>query len=152
MVKELSHRGRVSHCRAFRRLRLSPETEINLYRIAQEALNNVVKHAKASKVDVMLEFGKRDLVLMIEDNGRGFDQKAVSSGKKKGGLGLIGMRERSTMLGGTLEIRRLDPKEQRHRSRAGQQGQHRRRIAPPPLWHLRTLALKAEIEYHLLTK
>jgi two-component system CheB/CheR fusion protein len=92
------------HTARVRRLRLSPETEINLYRIAQEALNNVLKHAKANKVDVMLEFGKRDLVLMIEDNGRGFDQKAVSNGKKKGGLGLIGMRERATMLGGALEI------------------------------------------------
>jgi len=88
-----------------RRRRLLPEIEINLYRIAQEALNNVLKHAKASKVDVLLEYGKDDVVLVIEDDGRGFNTNVKSAPKRSGqGLGIIGMRERAALLGGSLEI------------------------------------------------
>ena len=93
------------HTARIRTKRLVPEIEINIYRIAQEALNNTLKHAKAKKVDVMLEYGKEDVVLVIEDNGVGFDVNARSRPNKKGkGLGLIGMRERAALLGGTLEI------------------------------------------------
>ena len=92
------------HSARSRRARLEPEIEINLYRIAQEALNNVFKHAKANKVDVMLEYGKEYVVLMIEDSGVGFDQKAISRGNNKGHLGIMGMRERAALLGGKLEI------------------------------------------------
>jgi signal transduction histidine kinase len=92
------------HAVRVKRSRLEPEAEINLYRIAQEALNNVFKHAKAKKVDVILEFGKDSVVLVIEDNGVGFNPKNVGLGKKKGGLGLVGMQERAALLGGNLEI------------------------------------------------
>jgi PAS domain S-box-containing protein len=93
------------HSARSRRTRLTPEAEINLYRIAQEALNNVVKHAKASKADVMLEYGQESVVLVIEDNGQGFDVKAAErTSKKSKRLGLVGMRERAALLGGTLEI------------------------------------------------
>jgi len=93
------------HSARLKKSRLEPEVEINLYRIAQEALNNVVKHAKASKVDVMLEYGKNVVVLIIEDNGTGFDIKAAERRvKRTNRLGLIGMRERAALLGGTLQI------------------------------------------------
>ncbi len=85
--------------------RLAPEIEINLYRIAQEALNNVMKHAKASRASVLLEVRKDTVVLIIEDDGVGFDpdiDKRVDHIGK--GLGLIGMRERAAIVGGTLEI------------------------------------------------
>jgi len=93
------------HTSRTRSFRLLPETEINLYRIAQEALNNVTKHAKAKKVNVLVEFRRGEIVLMIEDDGRGFNvaraTQPAASGK---GLGLVGMRERAALLGGKLEI------------------------------------------------
>ena len=82
--------------------RFPSEVEINLYRIAQEALNNVMKHAEASRVDVIIEQRNQNTLLIIEDNGKGFDpQEEMSSDK---GLGLIGMRERASLMGGALEI------------------------------------------------
>lgn len=92
------------HSTGRRRVRLAPDIEINLYRIAQEALHNVLKHAKASKADVMLEYGKDTVVLIIEDNGVGFNQKAVLQGKNKDHFGIVGMKERAALLGGKLEI------------------------------------------------
>jgi signal transduction histidine kinase len=85
--------------------RLSPEAETNLYRIAQEALNNVIKHAQASRVDMLLERRDSALVLIIEDDGVGFTSNIEE--EKSGidrGLGLVGMRERAALIGGTLEI------------------------------------------------
>lgn len=79
-------------------LRLSPEAEIHLYRVMQEALNNVVRHAGATKAMVTLESGD-GVVLTVEDDGKGF-----TPAEGTGRLGLIGMRERMTLLGGTLEI------------------------------------------------
>jgi PAS domain S-box-containing protein len=86
-------------------LRLSATVETNLYRIVQEALNNVLKHADADEVNVLLQQGKQDLVLTVEDNGCGFER---GSGKLNGhssrGLGLVGMHERAAVMKGTLEI------------------------------------------------
>src|SRR3712207_3075300 len=82
--------------------RLSPEAESALYRITQEALNNAMKYSRASRVDVLLERRDSQVVLIVEDDGAGFDpQREASDGK---GLGLVGMRERATLVGGTLEI------------------------------------------------
>ena len=90
-------KGRQEHVR--------PEADINLYRIAQEALNNVLKHAKAKKAEVILEFSNDDIVLIVEDDGRGYNPSRQTSGSTSGsGLGLIGMRERAALLGGTLVI------------------------------------------------
>jgi signal transduction histidine kinase len=84
---------------------LSPEAETNLYRIAQEALNNICKHAKASRVSVQLEPRGRSLVLIIEDNGIGFELHEIAFEENNiKGMGLIGMRERAALVGGTLEI------------------------------------------------
>jgi signal transduction histidine kinase len=85
-------------------VRLPSEVEANLYRIAQEALHNVVKHAEATHVAVVLRRNQDDVVLVIEDNGRGFDHGAASQVLPSEGLGLISMRERATLAGGRLDI------------------------------------------------
>jgi two-component system CheB/CheR fusion protein len=82
--------------------RPAPEVETNLYRIAQEALNNTYKHAKASRVDVLLERRDSYVVLIVEDDGVGFDVKEKVGMDKE--LGLLGMRERAGLIGGTLEV------------------------------------------------
>jgi len=80
--------------------RLSVELENHFYRTAQEALNNVAKHAQATKVDVLLERRGTYAVLIIEDNGVGFSVQDQSLRT----MGLTGMRERAKLLGGTFEI------------------------------------------------
>ncbi|HKQ08411.1 MAG TPA: chemotaxis protein CheB [Blastocatellia bacterium] len=84
--------------------RLLPEVETMLYRIAQEALNNVVKHAQASRVEVMLERRANQVILIVEDDGIGFDSNQESDGGPRAGLGLLGMRERAALVGGQFEI------------------------------------------------
>ncbi|HEY2847278.1 MAG TPA: PAS domain S-box protein [Pyrinomonadaceae bacterium] len=87
------------------RERFDVNVETHLYRIAQEALNNINKHAKAENVTVMLEKRKRELLLIVEDDGKGFDPAKLPRPRKSGrGLGLIGMRERSALIGGELDI------------------------------------------------
>lgn len=86
-------------------LRLSLETEAALYRIAQEAVTNVLKHAQATQVSVVLERKGKEVVLMVEDNGIGFDvDSALRQAQASGRLGLMGMRERVEAVGGALEI------------------------------------------------
>ena len=79
------------------------EIDTILYRIAQEALNNVAKHAQAASVTILLERRADTVSLIIEDDGVGFDadNKAVANDK---GLGLVGMRERAALVGGTTEV------------------------------------------------
>jgi PAS domain S-box-containing protein len=79
------------------------EIDTVLYRIAQEALNNVAKHARAASVTILLE-GRADAVsLIIEDDGVGFDAENTSGANDKG-LGLVGIRERAALVGGTAEV------------------------------------------------
>ena len=90
------------HTRELPHGRLAPGLETALYRLAQEALNNVAKHARASQVDVVLERNSDSVSLIIEDNGVGFDPAdAATAGR---GLGLIGMRERAALVGADLQI------------------------------------------------
>ncbi|HZT58174.1 MAG TPA: chemotaxis protein CheB [Pyrinomonadaceae bacterium] len=84
--------------------RLAPMVETNLYRIAQEALNNVSKHAAATRVDLLLERRGGDAVLIVEDNGRGFDVDGSALPTKGRQMGLIGMRERAALVGGAVEV------------------------------------------------
>lgn len=84
--------------------RLPADVEANLYRIAQEALHNVIKHAEASHVLVRLERRNAATVLAIADDGRGFDPAAVPEPEDGRALGLVGMRERATLAGGRFEI------------------------------------------------
>jgi signal transduction histidine kinase len=86
--------------------RLRSELEINMYRIAQEALNNVYKHARAQHVDVVLLRRDAQIVLSVEDDGAGFDASAVDVHSR--GIGLIGMRERAALMGGQLDIERSE--------------------------------------------
>jgi signal transduction histidine kinase len=76
---------------------------INLYRMLQEALTNVAKHAQASQVWVTLRCDSGTVTLSVEDDGRGFDAQSKLFGQP-GGVGLLGMRERLDLLGGSLEI------------------------------------------------
>ena len=84
--------------------RLPEPVETNLYRITQEALNNIRKHASARNVSVLLQV-KRDVTLIIEDDGLGFDRSGDwREHGKPGAVGLISMQERAALLKGDLEI------------------------------------------------
>lgn len=78
---------------------LSNELAISAYRLVQEALSNVVKHAAATRARVRLERQNDGLIIEVEDNGKGFDPETVVLG-----VGLIGMRERAVSSGGELKI------------------------------------------------
>ncbi len=85
--------------------RLAAPIETALYRITQEALTNVARHAAATSVGIILELRQGSVSLIVEDNGRGFEGAALSSGARdERSLGLFGMRERAVLLGGTLTI------------------------------------------------
>lgn len=83
-------------------LRLASDAESNLYRLAQEALHNVYKHADASQVRVSLTNRDGRLLLMIADDGRGFDLSKLSPAAA--GLGLVNMRERAALAGGEFRL------------------------------------------------
>jgi two-component system, NarL family, sensor histidine kinase UhpB len=79
--------------------KLSADTELALYRIAQEALTNVARHAAATKVTIALEHGPGSVVLSVSDDGRGFDGERQEQG------GLRSMRERALLIDGALAIK-----------------------------------------------
>lgn len=83
--------------------RLPPDDELNLYRIAQEALTNIRKHAMATTVAVELAFSGDSLMLCVADDGIGGVDVIANSGRSSG-LGLVGMRERAHLLGGKLIV------------------------------------------------
>lgn len=86
--------------------RLPSNVEIDTYRIAQEALNNVRKHSAATKVVVLLQFLPGGISLQVSDNGKGFDfDGGITAKVTDGHLGLAGMVERVEMLGGTLRVK-----------------------------------------------
>jgi PAS domain S-box-containing protein len=80
---------------------LTDEMETSIYRIVQESITNVVRHANATYVDVILEWQEAKIVIIIEDDGVGIDMQKA---REKGHLGLIGMQERAEMLGGSLLV------------------------------------------------
>ena len=81
------------------------DTKIHIYRLIQEGLNNIMKHADADRVVIKLVGKFPNIILRIEDNGKGFDLKAreLSSGKEKR-MGLRSMNERVNLLGGEMTI------------------------------------------------
>lgn len=87
--------------------RLRPDLETNLYRIAQEALNNIQKHARAKEVVISLNQLDGHVMLTVQDDGVGFteqeEQEALHT-TESGGFGLIGMRERAAVIGGRCEV------------------------------------------------
>jgi signal transduction histidine kinase len=85
--------------------RLNTNTEIGLYRIAQESLNNISKHAEATEVNLQIIHHHNGIRLVIEDNGKGLTaQASLLRATGKGGMGLPNMRERASSIGGELTI------------------------------------------------
>ena len=84
---------------------LPPEFEVNLFRIVQETLNNVLKHASASQVKITLTRERAHLRLVVEDDGRGFDASRLASlAPDQRGLGLREITERAKMMRGRVVI------------------------------------------------
>jgi signal transduction histidine kinase len=85
--------------------RFFPEIEISVYRIVQEALSNIVKHAEAKEIHVELTCESELLRLVIQDDGKGFDPDILEEYQvANNSLGIAGMQERTELLGGTFEI------------------------------------------------
>jgi len=80
--------------------RLPPDIETALYRIVQESLTNIVKHARAGTVSIVLTRTQRSATVVVEDDGVGFEPARA----REDGLGLVGMRERVGLLGGRLTV------------------------------------------------
>ncbi|MCL4303992.1 MAG: hypothetical protein KJ077_50375 [Anaerolineae bacterium] len=86
--------------------RLAPDLELTAYRIVQEGLSNVVRHAQAKTTCVNVTFGGEDLILRLQDDGRGFEPPVNPAElAHTGHFGLMGIRERALLLGGRLEVR-----------------------------------------------
>ena len=103
-VRDFTRRWQIDATLSSGRLgRLATEVELVFYRVAQEALSNVAKHARASRVEISLTKRGRRLRMLIEDDGCGFDADAATDAVD-GCLGLFGMKERLALVGGTLGI------------------------------------------------
>jgi len=83
----------------------SKDAEIGIYRIAQESLNNIVKHADATEAMIVIKNEEGELALTIQDNGKGFSPEQLDGASSRRGFGLIGMAERARILGSKPEIR-----------------------------------------------
>jgi two-component system sensor histidine kinase DegS len=83
--------------------RLESYVEIGIFRVVQEALNNAVKHAAASTIVVRIDFAPAEVTIVVEDDGKGFDDLAVEMPADR--FGLMGMRERLQLLEGKLTIK-----------------------------------------------
>jgi signal transduction histidine kinase len=105
LAEEWSERNEVKtefFARGLHSVRLPAPIETTIYRVAQEALTNVARHAKGTFVSVLVERHDGVVSLIVEDNGHGFDAESPDIGE--GRLGLLGMRERIELVGGTLDI------------------------------------------------
>jgi len=111
--------------------RLPRQVELVLYRVAQEALTNIARHARATRVEVTLNCSTEHLELFIADDGVGFDPEAVRRSRARS-LGLIGMAERLALIGGTLEIDSAPGKGTRIRARVPAGGPH---CLAREVWH-----------------
>jgi signal transduction histidine kinase len=89
---------------------LCPESRIALFRVAQEALANVARHARATTVSVVLRRMPTTLRLEVRDDGQSFDVARVGSSRKNRHLGLLGMQERMDMVGGTFSVESVSGK------------------------------------------
>ena len=84
--------------------RLMPEAERAIYRIVQEAMTNVARHAAATRVEIRMAEADGFVSVVVEDDGVGFDAREVERPGRQGGLGLLGIRERVSQLSGTVRI------------------------------------------------
>ena len=83
--------------------RLEPHIEIGVFRVVQEALNNIIKHAQASSIRVRIEFAAAGVTVLVEDDGKGFEMTETEL--PSGHYGIMGMRERMQLLNGKLTIK-----------------------------------------------
>lgn len=83
---------------------LNPFAEVTVFRVVQECLTNVQKHANAARVEVRLQAADSGLRATVKDDGRGFDPRDGASRSEGNGMGLLSMRERAELLGGGLSI------------------------------------------------
>jgi PAS domain S-box-containing protein len=104
LVEDFTARSRIRGSFGHKNIPAAVPQEIAtcLYRITQESLNNVVRHAEASQVDVELTGAQSELVVTITDNGVGFDSEQLRNGSH--GLGLLGMKERVALVHGNLHV------------------------------------------------
>ncbi len=86
--------------------RLNPKIELALYRLFQECMTNISKHAKATRVEIMLTYSHPRVIFIVRDNGVGqeLSKRGAAAGKAPGGIGLLSMRERVASLGGSIDI------------------------------------------------
>ncbi len=84
--------------------KLDSDKETVFYRISQEALNNVIKHADAENVSIQMERRRESVVLLIKDDGKGFDVEETLMRPMKDRIGLLGMQERAALVGGNLDV------------------------------------------------
>jgi signal transduction histidine kinase len=104
------YRFRVAYDWHGSRERLPADLELVLYRIAQEAMTNVVKHSGATEASIEVERRAGEVVLMVSDNGRGFEPAMPAVRDERGlGLGIFGMVERTALVGGGLRIEPVQP-------------------------------------------
>ena len=106
-INEWSHHYKIAIdfiSRGFSRERLTTAGETHFYRIMQEALNNVAKHSHAKNVNILLESNRQQVTMIIEDDGIGFDREAQKQERDSRSLGLLGMKERAMLIGGSVEI------------------------------------------------
>lgn len=84
---------------------LPTDMEVAIYRILQEALNNIKKHAQATEVEVLAQFNDRQIILMVQDNGHGFDMpELITDFASRGSFGVMGLQERAQLFGGKVEL------------------------------------------------
>ena len=83
---------------------LTDEAQINIYRVTQECVNNIIKHSRGAKARLEIKNSDGEITLLIEDNGQGFEREISMDDREVSGFGLVGIAERVRMLNGTLEI------------------------------------------------
>lgn len=87
------------------RKRLDATVEVALFRVVQEGVQNIIKHANATCVSITLEIGSENIMAVIKDNGAGFDAEEYMKAPKPNSYGIVGMKERLEILGGQFSIR-----------------------------------------------
>jgi signal transduction histidine kinase len=95
----------VSVVSAGRRRRLARSLEDAAFRIGREAVVNAVRHAEARRIEIRVAFGATTLRLEVRDDGRGFTEEEAEEALRRGHLGLSGVRERATRMGGRCDVR-----------------------------------------------
>jgi signal transduction histidine kinase len=106
LVHEMTHQEEITaHCHLeLNGIALPPGIDVTLYRIAQEGLTNILRHAQANEISVTLTAEDNVISLIIEDNGRGFSPYHLTAAPGQRHMGLIGMRERAAIAGGYLDV------------------------------------------------